>query len=141
MTLKIKSSIAYCGKHVVISPGFFLEVPSSLVIEDNVSFGPHVGIYGAGKVIFKKNSMIANNVKIVTSTHDPSTEDMRFTGIHKDVIIEENAWIGAGAIILGGVTIGKDSIVGAGSLVNKNVEPFAVNVGVPAKPIRLNRMR
>lgn len=54
----------------------------------------------------------------------------------KAVLIKSNAWIGAGATILPGVTVGKNAIVGAGSVVTKNVPDNAVVAGVPAKYIR-----
>lgn len=50
--------------------------------------------------------------------------------------VEDDCWIGAGAIILYGVTIGKGAVIGAGSVVTKDVEPYSVNVGNPARKIR-----
>jgi len=52
------------------------------------------------------------------------------------VIIQHDVWIGACVVILPGVTIGKYSVIGAGSVVTKDVPPFTVVAGVPAKPIR-----
>jgi maltose O-acetyltransferase len=52
------------------------------------------------------------------------------------IIVEDNVWIGARSIVMPGVTIGRDSCVGAGSVVTKNVEPRVLVAGVPARPIR-----
>jgi acetyltransferase-like isoleucine patch superfamily enzyme len=56
--------------------------------------------------------------------------------VEKEVIIEDNVWIGAGSIILPGVTIGKNSVIGAGSVVSKSIEPNSIVTGTPAKKIR-----
>ena len=50
--------------------------------------------------------------------------------------IEDDVWIGAGAIILDGVTIGRGSVIGAGAVVTKNIPPYSVAVGVPARVIK-----
>ena len=56
--------------------------------------------------------------------------------LRKRIIVEDDVWIGAGAVILGGVRIGTGSIVGAGSVVTRDVKPFSVVVGTPALMIR-----
>lgn len=56
--------------------------------------------------------------------------------VHGRICIEDEAWIGAGAIILGGVTVGRGATVGAGAVVTKDVPPYTVVVGVPARVIR-----
>lgn len=78
--------------------------------------------------------MIASGVNIVSVTHDYMKENMRFTlPILKKVIIEDDVWIGANSVVLPGVKIGKGAVVGACSLVTKNVPEYAVVSGVPAK--------
>lgn len=86
---------------------------------------------------------IAPNVTIIsesTPNNSPFLEDIEYVKQHliKDepVIIEDDVWIGASVTILPGVKIGRGSIVGAGSVVVKNVDPFTIVAGVPAKPIR-----
>ena len=56
--------------------------------------------------------------------------------VRSKIILEDDCWIGAGVIILPGITIGKMSIIGAGSVVTKNVEPFTIVAGIPAKFIK-----
>ncbi len=53
-----------------------------------------------------------------------------------DVVIEEDVWVGANVIILKGVTIGRGSVIAAGSIVTKNVEPYSIYAGVPARKIK-----
>jgi len=81
--------------------------------------------------------MISSNCSITSTTH-PTDSAKRFAEdeITKPVIIGKNAWLGMGAVLLPGVTIGDDSIVGAGSVVTKNVPPKSIVVGNPAKFLR-----
>ena len=57
-------------------------------------------------------------------------------GLSRDAVIEDGVWIGAGTTILGGVRIGRKTVVGAGSLVNRDLPPFTVAVGVPCRPLK-----
>jgi acetyltransferase-like isoleucine patch superfamily enzyme len=53
------------------------------------------------------------------------------------VVIEQNAWIGANVIVFDGITVGRDAIVGAGAVVTRDVPPFGIALGVPAKVVRM----
>ncbi|MBN2683712.1 MAG: hypothetical protein JXR40_00400 [Pontiellaceae bacterium] len=70
---------------------------------------------------------------VVTSTHDPADRDVV---VVKPVIIERNAWITTNVTILGGVCIGENSIIGAGSVVTKDIPPNVFAAGNPCKPIK-----
>ena len=76
---------------------------------------------------------IASEVMIWTSQHDIHTED--FGAIEAKVTIEDYVFIGPRAVILPGITIGRGAIIGAGAVVTKDVEPFSIVAGVPAKKI------
>lgn len=105
------------GRGVHISCGVFIEeiYPWLVTIEDGVSIAPRVTII----------------------THDScwNNIDPLIPTIKNRIIIKKNAYIGAGAIILKGVTIGEYSIVGAGAVVTKDVPPRTIVAGVPAKII------
>ena len=89
------------------------------------------------KVEIGNNVDIAPGVYIGTGTHliEPNSSHVAGKGISKDICIGNGAWIGARSIILPGVIVGEKAIVAAGSLVNKNVLPFTIVGGVPAKLI------
>jgi acetyltransferase-like isoleucine patch superfamily enzyme len=96
-------------------------------------------LYGHGKLTIGNNVRIAAHVVIIPANHkfeDPETLIMNQGETRKGIKIEDDVWIGAGSIILDGVTIGKGSVVGAGSVVSKNVPSYCVVAGVPAKKIR-----
>lgn len=103
------------GKHVFINHGCsFLDL-GGITIEDHVLIGPQV--------------------KLVTENHPLNPEDRRGM-LAKPILIKENAWIGAGATLLPGVTIGKNSVVAAGAIVTKDVPPDTVVGGIPAKILK-----
>jgi acetyltransferase-like isoleucine patch superfamily enzyme len=88
-----------------------------------------------GGITIEDNVLIAPKVSLVTEGHPTSIED-RHSLIPKPIRIKKNAWIGANATILGGVTIGENSIVAAGAVVSKDVPDNSIAGGVPAKFIK-----
>jgi Acetyltransferase (isoleucine patch superfamily) len=93
-------------------------------------------MWGGGGITIGNDVMIAAHTIISSQTHDPNAPLFRETQIMKPVVIEDNVWIGSGAIILPGVHIGTGSVIGAGSVVTKDVPPGSVVVGGPSKVIR-----
>ena len=79
--------------------------------------------------------MIGPRVNLVTENH-PTDPSKRKSLLCQPIVIKRNAWIGAGATILPGVTIGENSIVAAGAVVSKNVPSNTIVGGVPAKHIK-----
>lgn len=77
---------------------------------------------------------IGHRVEFYTSDHDP--DDPAFTRRDAPIVIGDYAWIGSRAIILKGVTVGRGAVIAAGSLVTKDVEPFTIVAGHPAKFVR-----
>ncbi len=85
-----------------------------------------------GGIVIEDNVQLAPKVSLLSEGHPVSAED-RHTLIPKPIHIKKNAWIGAGAIILQGVTIGENSIVAAGAVVSKDVPDNTIVGGIPAK--------
>ncbi len=109
------------GRHISLGKNVFINHACSfldlggITIEDEVMVGPRVNI---------------------TSEDHPVDVSSRKTLVPSEVIIRKNAWIGAGAIILPGVTVGENSVVAAGAVVRKDVPPNTVVGGVPAKILK-----
>lgn len=117
-----------------------------------IKFGKNVGINdylhltGINSVIIGDNVLVAGKVYISDSNHgnyggddydsDPETIVGKRTLSSKPIIIEDNVWLGEGVAVLSGVRIGRCSIIGAHSVVTKDIPPFTIAVGSPAKPIK-----
>ena len=108
----------------------------NLRIESNVSFGGNVFLGTAGPISIGEGSMIAYGVVINTSTHDYNSHPMWAKRIDRPIKIGKFVWIGAGAIILPGVIIEDNAVIGAGSVVTANVPKGAIVVGIPARIIK-----
>jgi acetyltransferase-like isoleucine patch superfamily enzyme len=107
----------------------------NVTIGDNTFLGEYVVIYGHGDVVLGNNTLIAMHTCIVSSNHSAPPKNTLIRSqpdILLPVKIGNDVWIGAGAKILGGVTIGDGCIVGAGAVVTKNLPPYAIATGVPA---------
>ena len=87
----------------------------------------------AGGITIEDKVLIAENVKLISNNHDPYKRDILTC---KPIHIKEGAWVGAGATILPGVTVGKYAIVGSDSVVTKDIPDYVVAVGIPAKVIK-----
>lgn len=87
-----------------------------------------------GGIYIGQNVSISQEVMILSADHDLNSPD--FTGHERPVYIEDYVWIGSRAIIMPGVTIGKGAVVAAGAVVTRNVDPYTVVAGVPAKKIK-----
>ena len=111
------------GKHVRLGNYVYANFNLTLVDDGHIDIGDNV--------------MFAPNVTVITATH-PVLPALREKGLqfNVDVKICNNVWIGAGAIIMPGITVGENSVVGAGSVVTKDVPPNTVVVGNPARVLR-----
>lgn len=108
-------------------------------IGDHVSINPFCVLYGHGGLSIGEGVRIAAHVVIIPANHlFADTERFIYRqGISRlGIRIEDDVWIGAGARILDGVTVGKGAIVAAGAVVTRDVPPYAIVGGVPAKVIK-----
>lgn len=104
-----------------------------VVIGDNVMIMPDCLMMSRGGITIEDNAMIAANVQLISNNHDLHDRQLL---ICKPVRVCRNAWIGAGATILPGVTVGENAVVAAGAVVTKDVVPNTIVGGNPAKFIK-----
>ncbi len=113
-----------------------------IVLEDNVNIGFNCVISSLGSIVIKENHLMAAFCYLVGGDHvaDRTDVPILYQGrTAKGIVLEENIWLGAGVAVLDGSTVGRDSIVGAHAVVNGNIDPYSIAVGVPAKTIRDRR--
>lgn len=107
--------------------------PKNISIGKDTIVGEGAVLDGRAEIKIGEHVDIASEVMIYNGEHDLNDEN--FKANFEPVIIEDYVFIGPRAIILPGVTIGRGAVVGAGAVVTKNIEPFVIAGGVPAKPI------
>ncbi|WP_390904380.1 acyltransferase [Thermocoleostomius sinensis] len=133
INLKANRSRLRLGNEVCLDRGVDINVAGDdclIDIGDHSYLGPYVCMAGPGSIIIGKNCMIASQTGIYANNH-------RSYGLSREgITIEDNCWLGSGVKVLDGVTIGRNSVVGAGSVVTKDIPPYSVAVGVPAKVIK-----
>jgi acetyltransferase-like isoleucine patch superfamily enzyme len=155
------SKLARLGTDVIFEAGVLIFHPENIEIGDNVYVGHYTILKGyyknkmvigngtwigqqcffhsAGGLRIGRNVGVGPAVKIITSHHEGKETSLPILHtplVFEPVVIEDDADIGTGAIILPGVTVGKGSQVGAGAVVSADVEPYTVVGGVPARLIR-----
>jgi acetyltransferase-like isoleucine patch superfamily enzyme len=144
----LKDIFGSIGTNVTVGDSFICGFGDNIYIGNNVSINMRCTLIDSHEIRIGNNILIAPNVQIYTSTH-PIELDDRLTpdwipksGTYfcrtyaSPVTIEDGCWIGAGVIILPGVKIGKESVIGAGSVVTKDIPANSVAVGNPCRVIR-----
>ncbi|MDC6405319.1 MULTISPECIES: DapH/DapD/GlmU-related protein [Maribacter] len=114
---------------------FYTNIGINITLGKNVFINHACSFLDLGGIEIKDDVMIGPRVNITSENH-PTEIATRKSMVPSRVIIEENVWIGAGATILPGVRVGRNSVVAAGALVNKDVPPNTVVGGIPAKILK-----
>ena len=121
------------GENSTITTPFAGAAFDRIKLGNNVIINSNCLAMARGGITIEDDVMIAGNVQLLSNNHD---EYERQVLLCEEIHIKKGAWIGAGASILPGVTIGKYAIVGAGAIVTKDVPDYAVVVGIPAKVVK-----
>lgn len=128
------------GKEVdesfLLIPPFYTAGGVDISVGRNVFVNQNCTFYDLGGLDIADDVMIGPNVSLITTGHPIEPSQRRDFVVAKPIVIERNVWIGAGATIIGGVTVGENSVVGAGSVVTKDVPPNTLVGGNPARVIR-----
>jgi acetyltransferase-like isoleucine patch superfamily enzyme len=119
-------------------PPFYTESGVNIRVGRNVFVNQNCTFYDLGGLDIADDVMIGPNVSLITTGHPVEPSQRRAFVIAKPIVIERNVWIAAGATIIGGVTIGENSVVAAGSVVTKDVPANTLVGGNPARVIRSN---
>lgn len=127
------------GHHVNLEPGVTIQGQGDVTIGDWSTIGSNTTIGCSDSVSIGVAALIASGVSIRDTNHafDDTEQYMSSQGITTaPIVIEDDVWIGANAVITAGVTVGRGSIIGANAVVTKDVEPWSIMAGVPARLIR-----
>jgi acetyltransferase-like isoleucine patch superfamily enzyme len=118
------------GCHV---SGFDLEIGANSIINRNCRLDARGGIH------IGNNVSISAEVYLVSASHNPNSDTFGGLDGPTRIVIEDFVWIGVRALILPGIHIGRGAIVGAGSVVTRNVAPYQIIAGNPARPIGVRK--
>jgi acetyltransferase-like isoleucine patch superfamily enzyme len=123
------------GSNNIIKEGFKCNYGFNITIGNNCYINYDVIMLDSYKIHLGNNVFIAPKVVISPVTHPLDAKERKHL-IGKQIIIEDNVWIGAGAIILPGVTIHEGAVIAAGAVVKKDVEKYTIVGGIPARVIK-----
>lgn len=133
----IRGILGAAGENCVVEQPLFCTYGYNTTVGNNFFLNTNGKLMDSGKITIGDNVFIAPNVCIITEEHAMDVEQ-RAAGLEytHPVTIGDNVWICAGVIVLPGVTIGSNSVIGAGSVVTKDVPPNSLAVGNPCQVIR-----
>jgi putative colanic acid biosynthesis acetyltransferase WcaF len=124
---------ARIGNGVVIKPGVNIKYPWKLIVGNHCWIGESVWIDNLSQVALSDSVTISQGAMLLTGSHDHTSE--RFDFISNPIFLEDGAWIGAQAVVFGGVTVKNHSILGIASVAEKDLEPYIIYKGNPAVPV------
>lgn len=132
-----KNKGAKLGKNICIFPSLAKKINKNVSIGDNTSISKCEITSALFKISIGRNCIIGHDVKFLMSTHDIDNSEWTHFRASEGLIIEDYVWICPYSIILPSVKyIGRGAVIGAGSVVTKDVEPMSIIAGNPAKKIR-----
>jgi galactoside O-acetyltransferase len=125
------------GERIVLNSPFSAGFGSNVHIGDDFFGNVNIAFVDDVEIRIGNGVMIAPNVTLTTTGH-PVHPDRRvdFARFSEPIVIEDKVWIGSNAVVLPGVRIGYGSVIGAGSVVSKDVPPMVVALGTPARAVR-----
>lgn len=139
-----KSKFGLYGDRIDITPPIYISNPKNVFLHGNNGLGDAIIFTTNAKFIMKKNSGAAFGLRVLTGNHArivgipyrDITEEIKPKGLDNDVIVESDVWIGMNVTLLAGVHIGRGATVAAGAIVTKDIPPYCVCGGIPAKVIK-----
>jgi maltose O-acetyltransferase len=133
----LRRLLGRAGESVWIEPPFFCDYGSNIAVGDRVFFNFNCVVLDVAAVTIGSDTMFGPAVQIYTATHPMAAAERR-AGLEaaKPVVIGSDVWVGGGAILLPGVTVGSRSVIGAGSVVTRDVPEGVFAAGNPCRIIR-----
>lgn len=139
-----KRSFGFYGKKIDMTPPIYISNPQNVFLYGNNGLGDAIILTTNAKFVMKENSGAAFGLRVFSGNHARIigipyrfvTENIKPSGLDKDIIVESDVWIGANVTLLAGVHVGRGATISAGAVVTKDIPPYSISGGVPAKVIR-----
>lgn len=132
----LEELLGTCGPGVWLQPPFYCDYGTNIHLGEKVYFNFNCVVLDVCEVRIGARSLFAPAVQILTATHPLDHELRKTRELGKPISIGSDVWVGAGALILPGVTIGDRAVIGAGAVVTKDVPAGVLAVGNPARVVR-----
>jgi putative colanic acid biosynthesis acetyltransferase WcaF len=129
---------AEIGTAVLVFGSVRIEFPNRLKLGDYSALGPRVWVYNFSEVDIGHHCLISQDTVLCTASHDYETPNLDF--FSKPIRIASESWVAAETFVMPGVTIGQGAVIGARSLVTKDMPEWMVCAGHPCKPIKPRRV-
>jgi len=134
---RLKKLFKKVGEEVFIESGFYCDYGDKISLGDRIYLNANCTLLDGGLISIGDDCLIGPNVQILTINHALSPKErLKKANFASDVVIEDNVWLGAGVIVLPGVTIGSGTTIGAGSIVTQDCDSNYLYAGNPARKIR-----
>lgn len=136
--LNQEKELKHCGNNIKLTTNVLVITPSNLSIGDNTLIADYTTIFATHGVSIGKNCLISSGCGISSINHAFTSPERTQSGYEKcaPVTIGDNVWMGMNVVVLPGISIGNNSIIGAGSVVTKNVPNNEIWVGNPARFVK-----
>lgn len=140
-----RSKFGYCADTVIITPPVFMGKLRNIFLYENTQIAANSFISATNaKFTIKANCCIAEHLTVHTGNHanvvgffcTQITEANKPKGYDEDVLVENDVWIGCNVTLLSGVTVGRGAVIAAGAVVHRDIPPYAIAGGIPAKVIK-----
>lgn len=124
---------ARIGRNVLIRPSARIVYPWKLTIGDNSWVGDYAELYTLGNIVIGRDAVVSQYAYLCTGSHDHRSVSFDITA--KEIVVEDEAWVAAGAFVHPGVRIARGSVISARAVLRHNTEPLGVYAGDPAQRI------
>ncbi|MEQ9411983.1 MAG: hypothetical protein RIK87_30005 [Fuerstiella sp.] len=130
---------AAVGRNARISPSVSIWGPWNLVVGEEAAVAHHADCYCVDRLVIGNHATVSQYSFLCTASHDVTDSHMRLTSA--PITISDQAWVCAGAFVAPGVTLGEGAVAGAMSVVTRDVEPWTIVAGNPARMIRRRELK
>ncbi len=127
--------LASCGEDIVLRYGVRIIAPEKVHLGSHIAIGNYSILRGNGGITLEDFVLLGDNVILATAGH-PIGGVYFHQNWQDSITLKSNVWLAANVIVMPGVTIGENSVIGAGAVVTENIPPNSVAVGIPAKVTR-----
>jgi maltose O-acetyltransferase len=128
--------LPHTGQNMWVEPPFHCDYGHHIYCGDNVYFNVNCVVLDCARVTIGSNVLFGPGVQLYAATHPLDAVVRRTLEFAKPITIGDDCWFGGGAIVCPGVTIGEGCVIGAGAVVTKDVPPYSLAVGNPARVVK-----